>query len=47
MGRKKRNNVKLDARRVFIMDSCDELIPVVLGVVDSEDPPLNISRKTL
>jgi len=25
--RKKRNNVKLDARRIFIIDNCDELIP--------------------
>jgi molecular chaperone HtpG len=45
------SGLRLYARRVMIMERCEELLPRYLrfikGVVDSADLPLNISRQTL
>lgn len=44
-------SVRLYAQRVFVTESCDDLLPdylkFVRGVVDSDDLPLNVSRETL
>merc|ERR1712048_545018 len=47
----KRSEVKLYVRRVLVAEKFDELLPrylnFVRGVVDSDDLPLNVSRKQL
>jgi molecular chaperone HtpG len=46
-----RRGLQLYARRVLIMDNCEELLPqhlrFIKGVVDSSDLPLNVSREIL
>lgn len=48
---RERPGLRLYAKRVLIMESCDSLLPIYLrfvrGVVDSEDLQLNVSRETL
>ncbi|OGT18749.1 MAG: molecular chaperone HtpG [Gammaproteobacteria bacterium RBG_16_57_12] len=49
--RERRHGLKLYVRRVFIMESAEQLMPNYLrfirGVVDSNDLPLNVSREIL
>ena len=51
MGERKRKGLRLFVKRVFIMDDCEEILPewlrFVVGVIDSEDLPLNVSREIL
>jgi molecular chaperone HtpG len=47
----KHRGVRLYVKRVLIMDDCDEIVPewlrFVVGVIDSDDLPLNVSRELL
>lgn len=46
-----KNTIKLYCNRVFVSDSCKDLIPnyltILRGVIDSPDIPLNVSRSYL
>ncbi len=49
--REQKHGIKLYVKRVFIMDTTDQLMPTYLrfvrGVIDSSDLPLNVSREIL
>ncbi|MDA0225472.1 MAG: molecular chaperone HtpG [Proteobacteria bacterium] len=49
--RQQRRGLRLYVRRVFIMDTVEQLLPAYLrfvrGVIDSNDLPLNVSREML
>jgi molecular chaperone HtpG len=47
----KHRGVRLYVKRILVMDDCDEIVPewlrFVVGVLDSDDLPLNVSREIL
>jgi molecular chaperone HtpG len=47
----KHRGVRLYVKRVLVMEDCDEIVPewlrFVVGVIDSDDLPLNVSRELL
>jgi molecular chaperone HtpG len=47
----KHRGVRLYVKRVLVMDDCEEIVPewlrFVVGVIDSDDLPLNVSREIL
>jgi molecular chaperone HtpG len=47
----KHRGVRLYVKRVLIMEDCEEIVPewlrFVIGVIDSDDLPLNVSREVL
>jgi molecular chaperone HtpG len=47
----KARGVRLYVKRVLVMEDCDEVVPewlrFVVGVIDSDDLPLNVSRELL
>lgn len=46
-----RRGLKLYVKRIFVMDNAEELLPTwlrfIIGIIDSNDLPLNISREIL
>ncbi|HXX66533.1 MAG TPA: molecular chaperone HtpG [Polyangiaceae bacterium] len=47
----KHRGVRLYVKRILVMEDCDEIVPewlrFVVGVIDSDDLPLNVSRELL
>ena len=47
----KHRGVRLYVKRVLVMDDCEEIVPewlrFIVGIIDSDDLPLNVSREIL